>query len=188
MQLIKSLSVLSLLTIALAAPADVSGLLAEVEKAGEEKGATQEQINLAKDTVVKQKSENPNIDDRGIIGMALDLLTGTPPEASPSSNGLVVHTGSGGQFRQPVPGPVPGPYPYPYPYPFPFPFAGPVPGQPGAQSQPQSQSPVAIPAQPQFQPPFPFPFQFPAQVPAPAPAPAQPQPRPAAPAPAARPV
>ncbi|KOU27407.1 hypothetical protein ADK53_37135 [Streptomyces sp. WM6373] len=29
-------------------------------------------------------------EDRGIIGMALDLLTGTPPEASPSAGGLLI--------------------------------------------------------------------------------------------------
>lgn len=40
--------------------------------------------------------------------MALDLLTGTAPEASPSPGGLVVHTGSAGQFHQAYPGTVPG--------------------------------------------------------------------------------
>ena len=58
--------------------------------------------------VVGQNDGNEGAEDRGIIGMALDLLTGTPPEASPSPGGLVVHTGSGGQFHQAYPGTVPG--------------------------------------------------------------------------------
>ncbi|KXN66834.1 hypothetical protein CONCODRAFT_73409 [Conidiobolus coronatus NRRL 28638] len=108
MQLIKSLSVISLLSVALAAPMTVKEREAQVEALGKEAGASAEDIKLVKEKVRKQNDGNEEAEDRGIIGMALDLLTGTTPEASPSPGGLVVHTGSGGQFHQAYPGTVPG--------------------------------------------------------------------------------
>ncbi|WP_328777929.1 hypothetical protein OIE52_50295 [Streptomyces canus] len=54
-----------------------------------------------------QNAGDEDATDRGIIGMALDLLTGTTPEASPTPGGLVVHTDPGGQFHQAYPGTVP---------------------------------------------------------------------------------
>ncbi|MBZ4320158.1 hypothetical protein [Streptomyces huiliensis] len=71
-------------------------------------GATAEEIKLVKDKILSQNNGDEDAEERGIIGMALDLLTGTTPEASPSPGGLVVHTGSGGQFHQAYPGTVPG--------------------------------------------------------------------------------
>ncbi|KXN66835.1 hypothetical protein CONCODRAFT_73410 [Conidiobolus coronatus NRRL 28638] len=108
MQLVKSLSIISLLSIALAAPATVKEHEAQVEALGKEAGATPEEIKLIEEKIVSQNDGDDSGTDRGIIGMALDLLTGTTPEASPSPGGLVVHTGSGGQFHQAYPGTVPG--------------------------------------------------------------------------------
>ncbi|MFF4331133.1 hypothetical protein ACFYZT_32090 [Streptomyces sp. NPDC001591] len=72
------------------------GLTDQIEALGKEAGATAEEIALIEQKIVSQNDGDDSGTDRGIIGMALDLLTGTPPEASPSPGGLVTHTGSGG--------------------------------------------------------------------------------------------
>ncbi|KPH99338.1 hypothetical protein OV450_5276 [Actinobacteria bacterium OV450] len=70
--------------------------------------ATAEEIEAVQEKVIKQNDGDEGAEGRGIIGMALDLLTGTTPEASPSPGGLVIHPGSGGQFHQAYPGIVGG--------------------------------------------------------------------------------
>jgi hypothetical protein len=108
MQLIKSLSIISLLSAALAAPMSVKDREAQIEALGREAGASDQDIKTVKDRVLKENDGNEDAEDRGILGMALDLLTGTTPEASVTPGGLVVHTGGGGQFHQSYPGAVPG--------------------------------------------------------------------------------
>ncbi|KXN65196.1 hypothetical protein CONCODRAFT_13301 [Conidiobolus coronatus NRRL 28638] len=109
MKLIKSLSIISVLSVALAIPTTIQERVEEVKDIGEKLGEPQGDIEQLQNKILAENEGNSgDAEDRGIIGMTLDLLFGTSPEASPTPGGLVVHTGSGGQFHQAYPGTVPG--------------------------------------------------------------------------------